>query len=105
MEASHIPNKGPHLVGVRELRQNLSKYLRRVKAGETLSVTEHGEQVAVLAPTAEHRSPLGRLIAEGKVTLAKSDLTEYLKRRKPLKAAPGSPSTQELLDEAREDII
>jgi prevent-host-death family protein len=37
-------------VGVRELRQNLSVYLRRVKAGEQLTVTEHGHPVAVLGP-------------------------------------------------------
>ena len=37
-------------IGVRELRQNLSVYLRRVKAGETLEVKERGHRVAVLAP-------------------------------------------------------
>jgi prevent-host-death family protein len=37
-------------VGVRELRQNLSKYLDRVKAGEGLVVTEHGREVAHLVP-------------------------------------------------------
>jgi prevent-host-death family protein len=37
-------------VGVRELRQNLSKYLDRVKAGERLLVTEHGREVAQLVP-------------------------------------------------------
>ena len=37
-------------VGVRELRQNLSKYLDRVKAGEDLVVTEHGREVARLVP-------------------------------------------------------
>ncbi len=37
-------------VGVRELRQNLSKHLDRVKAGETLRVTEHGRVVARLVP-------------------------------------------------------
>ena len=30
-------------VGVRELRQNLSIYLDRVKKGEALTVTEHGK--------------------------------------------------------------
>jgi prevent-host-death family protein len=39
-------------VGVRELRQNLSKYLDRVKAGEDLVVTEHGREVARLMPIA-----------------------------------------------------
>lgn len=38
-------------VGVRELRQNLSVYLRRVRSGESLEVTERGEPVAVLQPT------------------------------------------------------
>jgi prevent-host-death family protein len=37
-------------VGVRELRQNLSKYLDRVKAGEDLVVTERGREVARLMP-------------------------------------------------------
>lgn len=38
-------------VGVRELRQNLSKYLDRVKAGEALVVTERGREVARLVPS------------------------------------------------------
>jgi len=54
-------------VSVRELRQNLSVYLRRVQEGETLAVTNRGEHVAVLAPVAG-ASRLGRLIAEGRVT-------------------------------------
>ena len=37
-------------VGVRELRQNLSRHLDRVKAGESLTVTEHGRVVARLVP-------------------------------------------------------
>jgi len=45
-------------VGVRELRQNLSKYLRRVLSGETLEVTEGGRPVAVLAPLREEATAL-----------------------------------------------
>jgi prevent-host-death family protein len=37
-------------VGVRELRQNLSVYLRRVRRGEKLEVTERGRPVAILQP-------------------------------------------------------
>jgi hypothetical protein len=36
-------------VGVRELRQNLSVYLRRVLKGESFEVTDRGRTVAVLA--------------------------------------------------------
>jgi prevent-host-death family protein len=38
-------------VGIRELRQNLSRYLDRVKEGESLEVTEHGRIVARLSPS------------------------------------------------------
>jgi prevent-host-death family protein len=54
-------------VGVRELRQNLSVYLRRVKEGESLEVTEHGHPVAVLAPLREPQSAYDRLVAEGRL--------------------------------------
>ena len=37
-------------VGVRELRQDASKLLDLVKAGETLIITEHGKPVATLGP-------------------------------------------------------
>lgn len=54
-------------VGVRELRDHLSQYLEQVKAGERITVTEHGRPVAELvrfglSPT------LQRLIAEGRAT-------------------------------------
>jgi prevent-host-death family protein len=35
---------------IRELRQNLSQYVERVKRGETVEVTEHGRLVAALLP-------------------------------------------------------
>ena len=53
-------------VGIRELRQNLSVYLRRVEAGETLEVTERGKPVALLTPLPGRQSILDRLIAEGR---------------------------------------
>src|SRR4051794_14098800 len=52
-------------VGVRELRQNLSVYLRRVRRGESLEVTERGEPVAVLQPSPSTRDPLTALAARG----------------------------------------
>lgn len=52
-------------VGVRELRQNLSVYLRRVRRGEALMVTERGEPVATLRPVADRDDLLTRLAARG----------------------------------------
>lgn len=37
-------------VGVKELKDNLSTYLRQVKAGATLTITEHGQPIGRLAP-------------------------------------------------------
>jgi prevent-host-death family protein len=55
-------------VGVAELRQNLSRYLRRVERGERLVVTDRNRPVAELGPPATAASALDRLIAEGRVS-------------------------------------
>ena len=89
----------PARVGVRELRQNLSVYLDRVKAGETLEVTEHGEPVAVLAPTRpESMSILDRMIAEGRITPARGSLRDLPQPPK----LPGRPLS-EILQEMRDE--
>lgn len=82
-----------NVIGVRELRQNASKYLARVAAGEELSVTMRGRLVARLVPvTATDRTRDG-LIASGALrpaprrgglasvdteTLPRRDLSEIL---------------------------
>jgi prevent-host-death family protein len=55
-------------VGVGELRQNLSKYLRRVERGERLIVTDRNRPVAELGPPPTIGADLDRLIAEGRVS-------------------------------------
>jgi len=54
-------------VGVAELRQNLSQYLRRVEEGERLLVTDRNRPVAELGPPPSTGEALDRLIAEGRV--------------------------------------
>ena len=63
-------------VGVRELRQNLSVYLRRVKGGESLEVTDRGRGVALLVPLAEGASALERLIRAGRARAPEHGLAE-----------------------------
>ncbi len=91
----------PARVGVRELRQNLSVYLRRVEAGETLEVTEHGHPVARLAPLPPQKmSVLDRLVAEGKAIPGKpGNLAEL---GPPPDIGPG-PSLSEVLQEMRDE--
>ena len=70
-------------VGVRELRQNLSKHLRRVARGETLQVTERGRPVALLSPLPPGTSSLERLIASGKAVRPQDDLMALLPPKGP----------------------
>jgi len=63
-------------VGVRELRQNLSRYLRLVTEGERFEVTEHNLPVAVLGPLPGRSSAVERLVAEGRMMPARLDLAE-----------------------------
>jgi prevent-host-death family protein len=58
-------------IGVRELRQHASRYLARVRAGETIEVTDRGRPVALLVPTQE--DPWLDLIASGKIVAATGD--------------------------------
>lgn len=55
-------------VGIAELRQNLSLYLRRVGNGERLLVTDRNRPVAELGPPPSSGEALDRLIAAGRVT-------------------------------------
>jgi prevent-host-death family protein len=55
-------------IGVRELRQNASRYLARVARGESLEITEHGRPVARLVPITV--SSWDDLVASGRVVPA-----------------------------------
>ena len=75
----------PREVGVRELRDGLSRHLARVRSGETLTVTDHGRAVARLVPLSGER-PLDTLIAARLVTPAHTR-----KRQRPRPVAAEGP--------------
>jgi prevent-host-death family protein len=58
--------------GIRELKNNLSSYIRRIEAGERVVVTAHGRVVAELVPpqtfSRRQRSQFDRLVASGTIT-------------------------------------
>jgi prevent-host-death family protein len=89
-------------VGIRELRQNASEYVRRAEAGETIEVTDRGRPVARLAPLPKAASVLDRLIAEGKATPATRD---WRTLPPPVPPTPGARPLSEIVDELREDKI
>ncbi len=56
------------VIGVRELRQNASKYLKEVAAGQSIEITDRGHPVARLVPTTG--DPWQDLISAGEVVEA-----------------------------------
>jgi prevent-host-death family protein len=90
----------PQRVGIRELRQNLSVYVRRVREeGRAYEVTERGEPVARLTPLEERpTSIIDQMIADGRAT-APTRSWEELPPPVKLPGPPLSDVLQEMRDE------
>ncbi|MBN2494235.1 MAG: type II toxin-antitoxin system prevent-host-death family antitoxin [Deltaproteobacteria bacterium] len=58
-------------IGIRDLKNNLSAVLRRVKNGETVTIKERNQPIAVLVPTSEGEGDehiLARLAGVGRLS-------------------------------------
>lgn len=90
-------------VGVRELKNRLTQYLRRTKQGDEVVVTERGKPIALIQPiksaerAASLEARLARLAAQGFVTLP---TRAPLKRVRPVKIG-GMPLSKTILQERR----
>jgi prevent-host-death family protein len=99
-----MPEAPENRVGVRELRQYLSRYLRRVERGETLEVTERGKPVALLVPLPSAREgAVARLQAQGRLIRAGGGSLGSLAL--PASAPAGAPSLSEALEGVRGDRV
>jgi len=97
----YMASRKKAMVGVRELRQNLSVYLDQVKRGKSLLVTEHGRTVAELRPAAAATDIIERLARDGLATRATrrpANLPEPVRIR-------SRRSLQDILDELREERL
>lgn len=72
--------------GVRELRNHLSRYLDRVRAGEEVTVTDRGRAVARLVPVAGRR-PFDQLVADGVIEPPDPEVTRSRPRTRVATAA------------------
>ncbi|MEY8015675.1 type II toxin-antitoxin system Phd/YefM family antitoxin [Mycobacterium servetii] len=85
-------------IGIRELRQNASVWIAKVKAGLTVQITDRGRPVARLVPITPAEQVRDQLIAHGRlipaaaprVPLDRADLIE-------------GPPLSSILDEQRSD--
>ena len=92
----------PERVGIRDLRQNLSVYVKRVREdGRAYEVTERGEPVARLTPLADRpTSVIEQMIAEGRIAPA---IKEFESLPTPLPAVEGKTASQILIEMREEE--
>lgn len=95
-------------IGVKELKARLSEYLRLIKAGETILVTERNDVIAELRPARRQRPApsdieeiLDELAAAGHVTRASKPKRGWTWRVTGLGLPEGTAAA--LMDELRED--
>jgi prevent-host-death family protein len=80
-------------IGLRELNQNPSKAVARVRAGVSLLVTDRGRPVMRMVPETEHPGALQSLVAAGEATApAETGMPEVIPE-----LAPGIESLSDLL--------
>jgi prevent-host-death family protein len=85
-------------VGIREMRQNLSRYTRRARSGESFVITDRGQAVAQLTPAPGRASVIDRLVAERDARRGHGSLLDALEELP--EPIPGPPS-ETVLDELR----
>jgi prevent-host-death family protein len=88
-------------VGVRELKSRLSEFLARVERGETINVTSRGRRVAQIVP-AVGETAIERGLREGWIT---QKVDRPPAKVIPIVPKPGTPTSEEILRELREDRL
>lgn len=86
-------------VGIRQLRQDASRYVRLVAAGETVEIVDRGRPVALMVPIPPLEG-IARLEAEGRISAAAGDVLDL---GPPLKPRRGVPLPSVVLARMRED--
>lgn len=94
-------------VGVKDLKAHLSEYLREVRRGKTILVTDRSEVVAELRPAVRQAFPgiVGKLeeqADQGLLTLRSSDEPW---KRPPAKTAVRALALDRILDDLRGDDV
>ena len=85
-------------IGLRELNQNPSRAVARVRAGESIVVTDRGKPILRMVPEIEQPGVLSQMVAAGTATApTESDMPELIPD-----LAPGIDSVSDLLLAERE---
>jgi len=91
-------------VGIRELKNRMGKYMAKVRAGETILVTDRGEPLARLSPAVEPEAAAAKTVdqilkeleASGHLRLGSGKFADF----KPVHAK-GKPASRIIIEERR----
>jgi prevent-host-death family protein len=99
----HVKTVPSILVGVRDLKNRLTSYLKLVKEDQEVIVTERGKPIAVIQPIGGAGAPRSReaklaaLAARGVLTLPERAPTRHLRRVK----IAGRPLSEQIIADRR----
>jgi prevent-host-death family protein len=85
-------------IGIRKMRQDLSRYASRARAGESFVITDRGTDVAQLVPAAARASAVDRLVAERNARRGHGSLLDVIEE---LPEPIAGPPSEETLDALR----
>jgi prevent-host-death family protein len=92
-----------NIVGIKELKNQLTQYLRRTKNGQEVIITERGKPIAVIRPTegalptTSLETKLAELAKENRITLPRKKFLAKI----PLIKISGPPISTTVLKERR----
>ena len=89
-------------IGIREMRQNLSRYAQRARRGESFVITDRGTEVAQLGPGPARATPIDRLVAERGARRGHSNLLDVIDE---LPEPIAGPRSDAVVDEIRADRV
>lgn len=86
-------------VGIRDLKAQLSEYLRHVKSGETVIITEHGRAIGRIVPEPESiENRMQRLMESGEIQWNGESVPSF----EPVGINRGNVLLSDLISELRE---
>jgi len=89
-------------VGIKEIKNNLSRYLARVKSGEEVQITERGKPIARIIKETQRKKSIGEalapLVEKGLITLP----TRSMRRNQiSPQEVPGKPVSEMVIEDRR----
>lgn len=95
---------GTRTIGIRDLKANISKYLKEVREGKEIKVSYRGKEIALITPLHKDRKPYEETLLVALANSGKILLPSSKKRNKKLpkrKKFSGMPFSESVIEDRR----